>query len=118
MAKKDNTDLATPKLSLPSELGKMTLDDLLNDEDTEVIKKKNKISFRRSSDFGVATLELASYPSGRKTMSTSSVPQKEKKKEYLGEIIEMKSQRMSQKEIAFQLGLSESYVSKLLKKMK
>ena len=115
MAKQRKVPALSPThLSLPEELGNMTVNQLMNDDNTEVYKKNNKLSMRRKSDFGVATLEIESYSTGRNTICQSTVPHRDKKKDYLDDILEMKRQGLSQKEIAFRLGLSESYVSKLL----
>ncbi len=113
--KKARPALIPTHISLPTELGDMTVNQLINDDNTEVYKKKNKLSMRRKTEFGIATLEIESYDTGRNTICQTTVPHREKKKDYLDDILAMKQQKVSQKEIAFKLGLSESYVSKLLK---
>ena len=102
-------------VTLPENLGNQTLNQLLNSEDTEFTKKGNKVSIRRRTDFGTATLELESFDTGRRTTTQSVVPSKSKKADYLDDIIQMKKSGMKQKDIAFQLGISEAYVTKLLK---
>lgn len=101
-------------LHLPDEIGNVTVNDLMNHPDTEVIKKGNKISIRRRSEQGVATLEFASYRTSRKEMKMSSVPRKERKKDYKEDILAMKREGMTQKAIAFELGISEAYVSRII----
>lgn len=115
---KKKSSIIPVSISLPEEIGNITLNQLLSFNDTEFKKKGNKMSFRRSTDFGVATLEIESYETGRKTICQSTVPKKNKKADYIEDIIEMKKQGMKQKDIAFQLGISEAYVTKLLKDYK
>ena len=118
MTKKIISPIHPATLSLPETLGNTTLNDLLIDENTEVVKKKNKLSFRRNTEFGVATLEIESYDSGRKTIFQSTIPKKDKKADHVDDIIKMKKNGIKQKDIAFQLGMSESYVTKLLQDYK
>ncbi len=116
MPKKKNAPAISPNyLSLPKNTGNMTLNELMNDEHAEVYKKNNKLSIRKKADFGVTTLEIEFYDSGMSTMCKSSVPHRDRKKDYLDDILELKREGLSQKIIAFRLGVSESYVSKLLK---
>lgn len=102
-------------LHLPDEIGNITVNELMNHPDSEVIKKGNKLSIRRRSEQGVATLEFASYGTGRKEMKTTSIPHREHKKDYKEDILAMKREGMTQKAIAFELGMSEAYVSRILK---
>lgn len=115
MAKKTTSPVKPVPLSLPEELGNTTLNELLNDQNTEFTKKGNKISFRKSTDFGVATLEIESYDTGRKTICQTTVPKRTKKADYIDDIIQMKKSGIKQKDIALRLGMSEPYVTKLLK---
>lgn len=115
MPKKLISPIKPLPISLPEEIGNTTLNDLLNSKDTEFTKRGNKISFRRCTDFGIATLEIESYDTGRQTITQSTIPSKEKKSNYIDDIIEMKRSGMKQKDIAFRLGISESYVSQLIK---
>lgn len=105
-------------ISLPDDIGNTTLNELLNDKDTEFVKKGNKISFKRATDIGIATLEIETFDTGRTTITQSTVPSRVPKSNYIDEIIAMKNRGMKQKDIAFRLGISESYVTKLLKDQK
>lgn len=118
MAKKVMSPVKPVSLSLPKELGNTTLNELLNDKNTEFTKKGSKISFRKSTDFGVATLEIETYDTGRKTIYQSIVPKRAKKADYIDDIIQMKKSGIKQKDIALHLGMSEPYVTKLLKDYK
>lgn len=106
------------RLSLPDEIGNVTVNDLLNHPDTDMVKKGNKVSIRRRSEHGVTTLEFTSYETGRSEFRSASVPHLERKKDYLDDILAMKRSGMRQKDIAFELGISEAYVSKILRKSK
>lgn len=118
MRKKAIPVLIPAPISLPGDIGNTTLNELLNDKDTEILKKGNKLSFKRVTDIGVATLEIETFETGRSTISQSTVPSRSPKSDYIDDIIEMKKHGMKQKDIAFQLGISESYVTKLLKDQK
>ncbi len=118
MSKKAKPALVPIPISLPDDIGGTTLNELLNDKDTEIAKKGNKISFKRATDFGIATLEIETFDTGRTTISQSTVPSRVPKSDYIDDIVEMKKRGMKQKDIAFQLGISESYVTKLLKDKK
>lgn len=110
------TKLRNPFLpTIPDELGNVTINELLCDEATDFTKKGNKVSFRRNTPFGTATLEIENFASGRKTITQSTVPYQSKKSDYIDDIIEMKRSGMIQKDIAYRLGISESYVTMLLK---
>ncbi len=102
-------------LSLPDEIGNSTVNELMRHPDTDVIKHGNRVSLRRRSEYGVATLEFTSYDTGRRTAKMSSVPNRERKKDFTEDIIAMKQDGMRQKDIAFELGISESYVSRILR---
>lgn len=116
MKKKTPAVMPAPiSLSLPESLKNMTLHELLNSENTEFTKKKNKLLFRRVDDFGTATLEIDTNSTGRRTITQSTVPAYPKKSDYIDDIVNMSKDGMKQKDIAFQLGISPSYVNKLLK---
>lgn len=101
--------------NLPDKIGNMTVSDLLQSENSEIHYKKGKLSIRNCTDEITATLEIGSYPTGRKTASLSSVPTQGKKADYLDDIRQMLSEGMKQKDIAFELGISEAYVTQLKK---
>ncbi|MCC8152097.1 MAG: hypothetical protein LIO96_11770 [Lachnospiraceae bacterium] len=102
-------------IQLPDDIGNRTVNDLLNSPNTTVIKRGNKISIRNESDQGVATLEYSTYSLGHRSLKASTAPRKEYKRDYREDIIEMKRSGMRQKDIAFELGISEAYISTLLK---
>ncbi len=115
MSPKTKPAIVPIPISLPDDIGNTTLNDLLNDKNTEFSKKGNKISFKRATDIGIATLEIETFDTGRTTITQSTAPSRTSKYDYIDDIIEMKNRGMKQKDIAFQLNISESYISKLLK---
>lgn len=96
-------------------IGNITINDLMNDPKTDIVKRGNKISMRYQTEEGVASFEFAAYDTDRQTFYASSAPGKVYKKDYASDIHQMKNQGIRQKDIAFELGISESYVSKILK---
>lgn len=101
--------------NLPNKIGNMTVSDLMQSENSEIHYKKGKLSIRNCTDEITTTLEIASYPTGRKTTRLSSVPTQGKKADYLDDVRQMLAEGMKQKDIAFELGISESYVTQLKK---
>lgn len=102
-------------LSLPDSIGELTINQFMDHPDTEIVKKGNRLSIRRKTDLWTAVLEFISYDSGYKSIQMSSAPRKEFKRDYESDIRQMKCDGMSQKDIAFNLGISESYISQILK---
>ena len=102
-------------INLPDKIGNMTVSDLMQSENSEIHYKKGKLSIRNCTDEITTTLEIGSYPTGRKTARLSSVPTQGKKADYLDDIRQMLSEGMKQKDIAFELGISDAYVTQLKK---
>ena len=103
--------------NLPDKIRDMTVSDLIQSENSEIHYEKGRLSVRNCIDDITATLEISSYPTGRKTAHLSSVPTQSKKADYLDDIRQMLAEGMKQKDIAFQLGISEAYVTQLKKKL-
>lgn len=103
-------------LSIPDEIGNITVNEMMNLSDAEVIKKGNKLSIRNRFEHGVATLEFYFFDSESHEMKTTSSLCHELKKELKDDIVLMKKSGMLQKDIAFELDISESYVSNLIRK--
>ncbi len=111
-------DLTANKPTLLSEIGNLTINQILDNPNTEIIKKGNRMSIRYNSKLGIMTAELASYSTNHCELRVSSVPNKTRKIDYIENILEMKKQGMLQKDIAFELDISEPYVSYILKSHK
>lgn len=106
------------EIKLPDELENIRVGDLIRDKDSEVHIQNGKITIRRVNDDSITCFEFSAYNSGRKKTSLSEVPVKCRKMEYEAEIKSMIKDGMKQKDIAFELGISPAYVSKLLNKKK
>ncbi len=105
-------------LSLPEEIGNLTLNDLLNHPDTDVSKHGNKLALRRDTTNEIITLTIATRTAGSRETSLSTDGNRPLKKNYKDDILEMKKQGMSQKDIAMEFGISESYVSAIIRRRK
>lgn len=100
-------------VNLPSSLKNTTLNDLIHSDDVDLHKAKGKLAIRKSTSEGTLTIQ---YGDGYQKCIQTAVPKKNKKKDYANEIKQLKKAGMKQKDIAFELGMSEAYVSKLSKK--
>lgn len=109
--------LSPISINLPKRIENMTIAELMNSDNSEVHYKKGKLSIRNITDDMTATLEIASFSTGRKTAKLSSVPTANKKADYLDDIRQMLADGMKQKDIAFELGISEAYVTQLKKRL-
>jgi len=104
-----------PMDGLPDEFRSMRVGDFIDSEDMEVHIRKGKISMRRRTEDFVATLDYSQYETGRCIASSSSVPVRGRKSEYIDDIRQMRCEGMTQEDIAFELCMSQSYVSRLLR---
>lgn len=102
--------------NLPDNISHMTISEFVSSTDSEIHIKGGRMSVRKSTDQGTATFQFESSHTGRQTTRTSSVPKRDRKSDYIEDILEMLNQGMSQKDIAFELGISPAYVCQLLKK--
>ena len=101
----------------PGDLGELdsfTLSDLLRDKEAEILKKGSVLKVRKRVDDHLVTLEVRSYPDGM-SLSQSSFKNNGKKKKLAGTVKAMRAEGKTQQEIAYNLGISQSYVVKLLK---
>lgn len=112
MVKKNNL----VSVNLPSSLKNTTLNDLIHSDDVDLHKTKGKLAIRKSTSEGTLTIQYEEYGDGYQKCIQTAVPKKNKKKDYTNEIKQLKKAGMKQKDIAFELGMSEAYVSKLSKK--
>ena len=103
-------------IKLPEELGDITINELINYEDTEFIKRGNKLFIRTTTDFGTATIEFETFKTDRQEKSETIVPARSIKADYVDDMKNMWDIGRKQKDIAFELGMSEAYVSQLIKK--
>ena len=103
-------------VNLRSLLKNTTLNDLIHSDDVDLHKTKGKLAIRKSTSEGTLTIQYEEYGDGYRKCIQTAVPKKNKKKDYTTEIKQLKKAGMKQKDIAFELGMSEAYVSKLSKK--
>ena len=101
----------------PKNLQNLTLQELANQEGVEARITTKKVVLRTRKEDKVITIQVQEVgPNGYKAASISEVPRKTRKKDLLPTIIALKKQNKKQKDIAFELDVSEAYVSNLLKK--
>jgi DNA-directed RNA polymerase specialized sigma subunit len=105
------------KPQLPSRIGDMTLNDLMKMKDVEVSIKDNTLKAKKVTLTETLTLEVRLYSDGiEKTERIITRPHK--KKELRATVVEFLRDGKTQSEIAYILNMSQSYVSKLIKKAK
>ena len=91
-------NVPSPQSTTPPQMcGNVSVSDLMQSENSEIHYKKGKLSIRNCTDEITTTLEIGSYPTGRKTARLSSVPTQGKKADYLDDIRQMLSEGMKQK---------------------
>lgn len=92
----------------------LTIKELIENADETVIKGNN-ISITKVDNLKTLNLKITLYPNGR-SIEKTEVQNSGLKKELIPTVKQMKNENMTQKEIATKLGISQSYVSQLLKK--
>ncbi|MDB8802752.1 helix-turn-helix domain-containing protein [Romboutsia sp. 1001216sp1] len=97
---------------IKSDIGNLTINELSKNA-TKVVYENNKLNIINETDEKRISIEITQYPNGQKR-SVGVYDKVDSKKDYIDTIRQMKSDGMTQREIAEELGLSQSYVSKLL----
>lgn len=98
------------KNSNNGDLGRMTLDELRSNAD-KVLINGNKTKIQKKVDNQVVNIEITSYPTGEKReVSYNNTSNRE---DLLQTIIMKLKAGESQEDIAFELGKSQSYISKV-----
>lgn len=98
---------------IKSDIGNLTINELSKNAN-KVIYENNKLNIVAETEEKRISLEIVQYPNGEKR-SVALYDKVDSKKDYLDTIKQMKSEGMKQIDIANYLGISQSYVSKLLK---
>ncbi len=107
------------KSPIPDILAQKTIGELLQDNcDNEIIIRNNSVSMRKVTEDSVLTLNYSSRSNGGYEITQTENPVQNEKKNNLPFIEDMLKDGKSQKDIAHELGMSPSYVSKLLKDKK
>ncbi|MEK4078256.1 helix-turn-helix domain-containing protein [Paenibacillus sp. FSL M7-0656] len=105
------------KPKLPPQIGDVTLNELMKMKDVEVSIKDNTLKAKKITPTETLTLEVKLYPDGiEKTERIINRPYK--KKELRATVVQFLREGKTQSEIAYILDMSQSYVSKLIKKAK
>lgn len=79
---------------------------------------RKELKIRQKNADGIKSYKHQVSNTGRRTTKVTDVPLRDSKKDYLQDIWEMKAAGEKQKDIADALGMSQGYVSRLLKKHK
>lgn len=115
--KKSNQEVTNYiKSPIPPILAKKTIGELLKDDsDNEIIVRNKSVTMRKMSKDGILTVNYTARSNGGYEITQTENPSQNEKKDNLPFIKEMLKDGKSQKDIAYELGMSPSYVSKLLK---
>lgn len=79
---------------------------------------RKELKIRQKNADGIKSYKHQVSNTGRRTTKVTEVPIKDNKKDYLQDILEMRAAGEKQEDIAHELGISQGYVSRLLKKHK
>lgn len=104
------------KLPVPADFINKSIGELMQEENTDVVIRNGSISMRKVDSDGVITASYTKFSNGGAEVKATSNPHQLEKKDNLPYIKEMLKGGKTQKEVAYELGMSPSYVSKLLKK--
>lgn len=113
----NNEIILSDNVCLSPKIQNMTISDLLRNENITLVKKKNQVHIQTEIDKTIINLGFRHYPNGI-MVSQSNFEVSGQKKELIKTILQMKKEKYTQSEIAEQLNMSQSYVSKLLKDRK
>ncbi len=101
---------------IPKELGEMTLNQLINQDDVEIKKRNNKTTIKKITQTETISMEIRTYDKGV-TVSQSKFSMPDKKMDLKDVAKQMKKEGKTQSEIADLLGTTQPYVSKMLNSM-
>lgn len=98
----------------------MTLSDIASKPgvNLSVNTDKKELEIQEKTPDGIKNYKYQVSDTGRRTAKITEVPIKDNKKDYLQDILEMRAAGEKQEDIAHELGISQGYVSRLLKKHK
>ena len=102
------------KSPIPEVLAQKTIGELLQ----EIVIRNQSVAMRKMSEDGILTINYTARSNGGYEITQTENPIQSEKKDNLPFIEEMLKGGKSQKDIAYELGMSPSYVSKLLKSKK
>lgn len=99
---------------LPEELQSVTLGELLGSGDFEISKKGNKTKITKVRPDSTISLEYTEYPQG-KSLTATQVDTTGSKRDRKETVRELRKEGKTQAEIARLTGMSQPYVSSLLR---
>lgn len=99
---------------LPDDLQGLTLQQLLTSEDVEITRKKNKLKITKDGPNCVLSIEYTQYSQGR-SMDVSQIDMTGSKRSRKDTVKQMRQEGKTQAEIARRTGMSQAYVSMLLR---
>lgn len=100
---------------IPQSLSNKTIGEIIKAPNTELSAKNGSVVIRNKTPGLVYTFAVNTFSNGGGEMKTTAHPCQNVKKSNKPIIKEMAKRGKSQKDIAYELGMSQSYVSKLLK---
>lgn len=123
--KKQKKDYLNPADNFPMNLPEANISDMklsdiasMSGVTLNIDTDKKELNIRQKTPDDIMSYKHQVSGTGRRTTEITRVPLKDSKKEYLQDIREMRSAGKKQKDIADALGMSQGYVSRLLKKHK
>lgn len=99
---------------LPDDLQRMTLSQLISSGDVEIVKKGDKVKITKDTSDSVLNIEYTQYPQGR-TLEATQVDATGSKRSRKETVKQMRREGKTQAEIARRTGMSQAYVSNLLR---
>lgn len=97
---------------LPDDISRLSLGDLMQDDDTEIIKRGGKLKLKRNTPGSTIYVEYTEYPQGR-TLSATEVDARGPKKGLARTVKQMRKEGMTYEEISKRTGMSTTYARKL-----
>ena len=99
---------------LPDDLQGLTLQQLLSSGDVEITRKKNKVRIIKDCPDSVLSIEYTQYSHG-KSVDVSQIDMTGSKRSRKATVKQMRREGKTQAEIAKRTGMSQAYVSTLLR---
>ena len=123
--KKQKKDYLNPTDNFPMNLPEANISDMklsdiasMSGVTLNIDTDKKKLNIRQKTPDDIMSYKHQVSGTGRRTTKITEVPIKDNKKDYLQDILKMRAAGEKQEDIAHELGISQGYVSRLLKKHK
>ena len=105
-------------INLPANIGKRSLDEFIRDENVTLYKKGNKITINTQIDNIRATINIEEISPECLTVSETRCDISGRVKDHRDTIATLKKKGLTQQEIANNYGVSQSYISQILRENK